>query len=84
MLALLSTPLRRWLLASLLLPVIATILTKLGHYLQRRNGGKPTAVSRVLLGLSSVARRFTRKHRPDADPAVTNSQSVNTKQLPRG
>ena len=46
MLALLSTPLRRWLLASLLLPVIATVLTKLGQYTQRRNGGQPTAVSR--------------------------------------
>lgn len=82
MLALLSTPLRRWLLASLLLPVIATVLTKLGHYLQRRNGGKPTAVSRVLLGLSSVARRFTRKHRPDADPAAVESESTRPKQLP--
>lgn len=82
MLALLSTPLRRWLLASLLLPVIATILTKLGHYLQGRNGGEPTAVSRVLLGLSSIARRFTRKHRPDAAPTVTDSQSSDTKQLP--
>ena len=82
MLALLSTPLRRWLLASLLLPVIATVLTKLGHYLQRRNGGKPTAVSRVLLGLSSVARRFTRKHRPDADPATVESESTRPKQLP--
>jgi len=81
MLALLSTPVRRWLLASLLLPVIATILTKLGHYLQRRNGGKPTVVSRALLGLSSVARRFTRKHRPDADPTVTDTQS-RTAQLP--
>lgn len=82
MLALLSTPLRRWLLATLLLPVIATILTKLGLYLQGRNGGKQTAVSRVLLGLSSVARRFTRKHRPDAEPTIADSQPSHTKQLP--
>jgi len=81
MLALLSTPLRRWLLASLLLPVIATVLTKLGQYTQRRNGGQPTAVSRVLLGLSSVARRFTRKHRPDADPAVAHQEPMPTTQL---
>ena len=39
MLALLSTPVRRWLLATLLLPVIAVALTKLGLYLERRNGG---------------------------------------------
>jgi hypothetical protein len=82
MLALLSTPVRRWLLASLLLPVIATVLTKLGHYLQRRNDGTPTAISRVLLGLSSVARRFTRKNRPDAEPTVVDPESSHTKQLP--
>jgi hypothetical protein len=82
MLALLSTPVRRWILASLLLPVVATVLTKLGHYLQRRNGGRPTAISRALLGLSSVARRFTRKNRPDADTAVVDPESSHTKQLP--
>lgn len=82
MIALLSTPLRRWLLASLLLPVVATILTKLGHYLQRRHGGEPTALSRVLLGLSSLARRFTRRHRPDADPAATQVQQTHAAQLP--
>ena len=81
MLALLSTPLRRWLLASLLLPVIATILTKLGLYLQRRTDGKPTAVSRVLLGLSSIARRFTRKRGPDADSAVAHQEPTPTAQL---
>jgi hypothetical protein len=79
MLALLSTPVRRWILASLLLPVVATVLTKLGHYLQRRNGGAPTTISRALLGLSSVARRFTRKNRPDADPTATDPESSHTK-----
>lgn len=82
MLALLSTPVRRWLLASLLLPVIATVLTKLGNHLQRRNGGAPTAISRGLLGLSSVARRFTRKNRPNTDPTVVDPGSPHTKQLP--
>ena len=82
MLALLSTPVRRWILASLLLPVVATVLTKLGHYLQRHNGGAPTATSRALLGLSSIARRFTRRNRPDAAPTVVDPESSHTKQLP--
>ena len=42
MLALLSSPLRRWLLATLLLPVAAFAMSKLGLFLQRRNGGTPT------------------------------------------
>lgn len=37
MLALLSSPLRRWLLATLLLPVVGYLLAKIGLYLQRRN-----------------------------------------------
>ena len=37
--ALLSSPLRRWLLATMLLPIAAFALSKLGLYLQRRNGG---------------------------------------------
>ncbi|KAA0092775.1 hypothetical protein CIW49_28740 [Mycolicibacterium sp. P1-18] len=82
MLALLSTPVRRWILASLLLPLIATVLTKVGRYLQRRNGGTPTAISRALLGLSSLAQRFTRKNRPDAAPTVVDPESSHTKQLP--
>jgi len=82
MLALLSTPIRRWILASLLLPVVATVLTKLGHYLQRRNGGTPTTISRALLGLSSVAQRITRRNRPDAAPTVVDPGASHTKQLP--
>ncbi|MEU0494572.1 hypothetical protein [Mycobacterium sp. NPDC006124] len=82
MLALLATPVRRWILASLLLPVVATVLTKLGQYLQRRNGGTPTAISRALLGLSSVTRRFTRKHGPEADETTASPESTHVKRLP--
>lgn len=66
MLALFSTPVRRWLLASLLLPVVAAASAKIGRYLQRRNGGESTLISRVLLWLSSTAARFSRKNKPDA------------------
>ena len=57
MLALLSSPLRRWLLATLLLPVAAFAMSKLGLYLQRRNGGTPTRISRALLSASTFTRR---------------------------
>jgi hypothetical protein len=81
--ALLSSPVRRWLLASLLLPVIAFVLGNLGRYLQRRNGGAPTRLSRALLSVSSFTRRHSvRAQRDDADliasphptslPAATN------------
>lgn len=63
MLALLSSPVRRWLLATLLLPLLAVILAKVGLYLQRRNGGAPTRLSRALLGISS----FTRRHSSRGD-----------------
>jgi hypothetical protein len=59
MLALMSSPLRRWLLMTLLLPVVAFALTKLGLFLQRRNGGAPTRVSRILLSSSSFVRRHS-------------------------
>lgn len=72
MLALLSSPLRRWLLATLLLPVIAFALSKLGLYLQRRNGGAPTRVSRALLDLDlhpPPQQRTPRGSRPEATPS---------------
>jgi hypothetical protein len=68
MLALLSSPLRRWLLATLLLPVIAFALSKLGLYLQRRNGGAPTRVSRALLSISTFTGRLSSGRREDPDP----------------
>ena len=65
MLALLSSPVRRWLLATLLLPVLAFALSKLGRYLQRRHGGVPTRTSRLLLAISDRARRFSGDRRGD-------------------
>ncbi|BBY50035.1 hypothetical protein MARA_35030 [Mycolicibacterium arabiense] len=59
MLALLSAPVRRFLLTALLLPVIAFLLGKVGTYLQRRNGGQTTKASRALLSASGGIRRFT-------------------------
>jgi len=74
MLALLSSPLRRWLVLSLLLPVIGVGLAKLGLYLQRRNGGAPTRVSRALLSISSLTRRLS--SRKPEEPEPTQSPSV--------
>lgn len=75
MLALLSSPVRRWLLATLLLPVIAFALSKLGLYLQRRNGGAPTRVSRALLSISTFTRRLSsgRKDDPEPEPVLPSS-----------
>jgi hypothetical protein len=66
MLALLSSPLRRWLLATLLLPVAAFALSKLGLYLQRRNGGAPTRISRALLSASAFSRRLSGGRKEDS------------------
>lgn len=72
MLAFLASPVRRWLLAALLLPFIGFVLSKLGQYLQRRNGGEPTRVSRVLLSGSRLARRFSsgRRDNPEPTPSI--------------
>lgn len=67
MLALLSSPVRRWIFATLLLPVIAFVLAKVGLYLQRRNGGAPTRLSRALLSVSAFTRRRTGRGSDDAD-----------------
>ena len=67
MLALLSSPVRRWLLATLLLPLIAFVLAKVGLYLQRRNGGAPTRLSRALLSVSVFARRRSNRDDDDTD-----------------
>ena len=71
MLALVSSPLRRWLLVSLLLPVIAFALSKIGLYLQRRNGGAPTKVSRALLSISTFTRRHSSGRREVSEPEPT-------------
>jgi hypothetical protein len=67
LLALLSSPVRRWLLASLLLPLIAFVLAKVGQYLQRRNGGAPTRLSRALLSVSAFTRRRSARGHDDVD-----------------
>ena len=67
MLALLSSPVRRWLLATLLLPLIGFVLAKVGLYLQRRNGGAPTRLSRALLSVSAFTRRRSGRDHDDAD-----------------
>lgn len=66
MLALLSSPVRRWLLTVLLVPAVALVLRKLAQALQRRNDGEPTKSSRGLMKLSSGLRRLTGKEPTDA------------------
>lgn len=69
MLALLSSPIRRFLLLTLAVPVLAFILTKLGRFLQKRNGGQPTRISRALLSSSSFLQRRVSKN-PDEVPSA--------------
>lgn len=76
MLALLSSPLRRWLLATLLLPVVGYLLAKIGLHLQRRNGGAPTRLSRALLGVSSFTRRHSSRGERDDHSEVIDSTST--------
>ena len=61
MLALLSAPVRRWVLMALLVPVLAFVLSKLGKFLQNRNDGRPTKPSRALVSAADFLRRRTRK-----------------------
>ena len=82
MLALLSSPLRRWLLVTLLLPVIAFALSKLGLYLQRRNGGAPTRVSRALLSISTFTRRLSSGRREIPEPEATPSSPAAAQPTP--
>ncbi len=75
MLALLSTPVRRWLLASLLIPVLVVALQKSGRFVERRHDDRPTRLSRVLLKLSSVLARFSSRHRK-SDSADAEAMSA--------
>ena len=72
MLALLSSPIRRWLLTVLLVPAVAFALRKIAQFLQRRNDGEPTKSSRGLLKLSSGLRRLTARKSEDADDTATD------------
>lgn len=67
MLAFLSSPVRRWLLVTLLLPLLAFALGRIGLYLQHRNGGAPTRLSRALLSVSAFARRRSNRGHHDND-----------------
>ena len=69
MLALLSSPVRRWLLITLAVPVIAFILTRLGRFLEKRNDGQPTRISRALLSASAFLHRRVSKRPEDAPTA---------------
>jgi hypothetical protein len=69
MLALLSSPVRRWILTVLLVPVVAFVLMRVSRLLQRRNDGEPTRVSHALASASNFLRRRTRK---DADAHATS------------
>jgi hypothetical protein len=63
-LALLSSPVRRWVLTVLLVPVVAFVLSRLSRLLQRRNHGNHTRVSSALSSASDFLRRRTRKEDP--------------------
>jgi hypothetical protein len=65
MLALLSSPVRRWVFMALLLPAVAFLLVKLAGYLQRHNGGRTTKTSQVLLSVSGFLRRISGKRDQD-------------------
>lgn len=67
--ALLSKPLRRWVLLSLAVPLVAGGLSLLGRALQRRKG-RPTKASKSLLAVSNFLRRRRR------DAAGESSQQV--------
>lgn len=74
MLALLSTPVRRWLLATLVLPLVVLALRRLGRFIERRHDDRPTRSSRVLLKASSALERFTKRGRRSGDdvPVATD------------
>jgi hypothetical protein len=76
-LALLSSPIRRWLLAAILIPLLVWVLAAAGRFLERRNGGETTALSRLLLRSSSALTRLTRGRRDRADPTRDSAVSVN-------
>ena len=56
MLIFLRSPIGRWIALTLLLPVIAALLSRVGGALQRRSG-HPTRISKALLAISRMASR---------------------------
>lgn len=65
MLALLSSPVRRFVLMALLIPAVAFVLMKVAGLLERRNGGRSTRTSRVLLSVSGLLRRVSGRREQD-------------------
>ena len=59
MLALLSSPVRRWVLTALLVPALALVLRKIAQFLQRRIG-----VSGLIVSVIVDERRLCAKKRP--------------------
>jgi hypothetical protein len=70
MLALLSSPVRRWVFMALLLPAVTFVLVKVAGYLQRRHGGETTKTSRALLSVSGFLRRIGGKRDEDEKHGV--------------
>ena len=65
MLALLSSPVRRFVLMALLIPAVAFVLVKVAGFLERRNDGRTTKTSRVLLSASGFLRRVSDRREQD-------------------
>ncbi|MGZ8802044.1 MAG: hypothetical protein ACXWZL_05335 [Mycobacterium sp.] len=65
MLALLSSPVRRFVLMALLIPAVAFVLVKVAGFLERRNDGRTTKTSRVLLSASGFLRRVSGRREQD-------------------
>jgi hypothetical protein len=76
MLVFLRSPIGRWIALTLLLPVIAALLSRVSRALQRRSG-HPTRTSKVLLTISRIADR--RKGSADG-PASAGSPSEQSSQ----
>jgi hypothetical protein len=56
MLVFLRSPIGRWIALTLLIPVVAALLSRIGGALQRRSG-HPTRTSKALLTISRMADR---------------------------
>ncbi|MGA7052887.1 MAG: hypothetical protein WBZ37_16790 [Mycobacterium sp.] len=67
MLAFLRSPIGRWVALTVVLPLIAALLSYVGRALQRRSG-HPTRISKFLMATSRIANR--RKGDTQEDPAL--------------
>jgi hypothetical protein len=75
MLVFLKSPIGRWIALTLLLPVIAALLSRISRALQRRSG-HPTRTSKALLTISRMAdRRNGSADGPAADGSLSEKFS---------